>query len=248
MHLHTNQCTAHAHRQRAPKPVAAMQCCNCSLPYTPPCFLQWSEMASLTSLSLSWNKLTGPLPASFSALSNLQALVLHFNRFTGAQGLRVLGMKCMEAAAGITSGSTDGRWPLLEAVIGHRYPGISLVLPQPTPAAGAPRTCARAGTLPPSWGALRKLWMLSPGGALHGTLPPECGNMTGLSELYLGLEVSNLTGTIPASWGGMTNLTKFWLYGLPRMTGCAPHAWKLRGVQVTAEKTGLDARVFCDAR
>ena len=65
------------------------------------------------------------------------------------------------------------------------------------------------GSIPPELGQLTELTNLNLGyDDLSGPIPPELGNLTNLTVLYL--PDNGLTGSIPGELGNLTNLT--WLY------------------------------------
>lgn len=54
----------------------------------------WTGSGSLTTLALEGNRLTGPLPLEFPAMSQLQTLTLHQNNLTGCAAFQfVAGLR-----------------------------------------------------------------------------------------------------------------------------------------------------------
>ncbi|KAK7198865.1 hypothetical protein NESM_000852900 [Novymonas esmeraldas] len=116
------------------------------------------------------------------------------------------------------------------------------------------------GTLPSSWGRLRRLrTVLLAGGALTGTLPAAWSGMKSLRTLFV--SVNELTGTLPDTWHALGQLRALSLGGND-LTGPLPVSWgntasSLRYVElagnalcgcVPAEwRSNTQLRVVCDA-
>jgi hypothetical protein len=76
------------------------------------------------------------------------------------------------------------------------------------------------GSIPPEIGNLTNLSeLLLYNNQLTGSIPPEIGNLTNLEYLYLGY--NQLTGTIPSEIGNLTNLEYLYL-GYNQLTGTIP--------------------------
>jgi Leucine-rich repeat (LRR) protein len=76
------------------------------------------------------------------------------------------------------------------------------------------------GEIPPEIGNLTnltELWLS--GNELTGSIPPEIGNLTNL--IYLYLYDNQLTGSIPPEIGNLTNLTRLWSHD-NQLTGEIP--------------------------
>jgi hypothetical protein len=80
------------------------------------------------------------------------------------------------------------------------------------------------GTLPPQWGSLRNLTVLSTAyNQLSGVLPPEFGNLTSLELLWLSGN-KNIRSELPASWGKLSQLQDLRL-GSMAVFGGFPGKW-----------------------
>ena len=76
------------------------------------------------------------------------------------------------------------------------------------------------GSIPPEIGNLTNLtWLYLRGNNLTGSIPPEIGNLTNLTFFYL--RGNNLTGSIPSEIGNLTNLTDLRLQD-NQLTGSIP--------------------------
>ena len=81
-----------------------------------------------------------------------------------------------------------------------------------------------SGTIPPELGDLTALTELNlRGNQLSGTIPAELGNLTALTRLDL--DKNQLNGTIPPELGNLTKLDALYLAG-NRLKGCQPAVWK----------------------
>lgn len=81
-----------------------------------------------------------------------------------------------------------------------------------------------SGTIPPELGDLTALTELRlNGNQLSGTIPSELGNLTALTALNL--SDNQLSGTIPPELGNLFNLDALYLAS-NRLEGCQPAVWK----------------------
>ena len=77
------------------------------------------------------------------------------------------------------------------------------------------------GMIPPELGDLTQLTHLfMHGNRLFGPIPPELGNLRRL--IHLDLEDNQLSGPIPPEIGNLLNLQYFWFYDNPDLTGPLP--------------------------
>jgi hypothetical protein len=80
-----------------------------------------------------------------------------------------------------------------------------------------------AGTLPPEWGTLRQLIVISLSlNPLAGALPSNYSSMAALLSLLL--NGCNLGGGLPPEWGSLSRLTKLDL-GSNKLQGGFPEQW-----------------------
>ena len=228
----------------------------------------------VTELDLSWNELTGPIPAALGDLTNLESLFLGSNRLTGPipsslgrlSNLRWLSLGGNELTGRIPDALGDLpnlRWLFLGSN------GLT-------------------GPIPSSLGRVSNLRGLGLGGnELTGRIPDALGDLTNLESLFLGgngltgpipswlgrlsdlrgleLERNELTGRIPDTLGNLTNLR--WLFlGGNGLTGPIPaslgrlsnlrrldfwHSWGLSGPlpggleSSSLEKLGIFATQTC---
>ena len=130
------------------------------------------NLAKLTGLALDSNQLTGEIPAELGDLTNLQVLNLPFNRLTGAIPAELGSLTNLE--------------------------GLYLYSNQLT------------GEIPAELGGLTNLsWLDLRDNQLTGEIPAELGNLANLTHLYF--HGNQLTGEIPAELGSLSNLELLFL-------------------------------------
>ena len=183
------------------------------------------NLTALTYLRLSGNNLSGTVPPELGNLVNLDALYLAGNRLTGCQlavwkhveynDLDQLDLPYCAAATdrdvlvALFWAANGDKWTnndnwLSDAPLGTWY-GVT--------ADKSGRVIELdlwhnnlSGTIPPELGNLTALTNLRlSGNNLNGTVPPELSNLTALTNLYLGW--NRLSGTIPPELGNLTALT-----------------------------------------
>ena len=193
-----------------------------------------SNLTALTNLYLGWNQLSGTVPPELDNLANLDALYLAGNRLRGClpavwkyvveNDLERLDLPFCAAASSILSAAAardrdvlvalywaaDGdKWTananwLSDAPVGTWY-GVT------TDDSGRVIELVLwfnnlRGTIPPELGNLTALTELRlNGNNLRGTVPPELGNLTALTALNL--SKNQLSGTVPPELGNLTALT-----------------------------------------
>ena len=143
------------------------------------------ELGGLTSLStliLDANNLSGPIPPELGKLSNLQVLVLGSNNLTGSIPPELGSLSSLEVLI-LSSNDLTGPIP------------------------------AELGDL----SNLNTLWLGS--NSLTGPVPPELGNLSGLGDLLLWR--NDLTGPIPAQLGELSSLRSLGLSSND-LTGAIP--------------------------
>ncbi len=157
-------------------------------------------------LSLSWNRLSGTIPAEIGDLTFLSSLYLHVNQLSGSippELGNLSNLIYLELYSNRLSGqipSELGNLSRLEGLWLHRN--------------------QLSGSIPPELGDLTNLTSLGlSNNQLTGSIPAELGNLTNLTGL--GLSSNQLTGSIPAELENLTNLTRLYLAG-NQLTGCIP--------------------------
>ena len=156
---------------------------------------QWkgveTQAGRVTWLELSWNNLTGSIPAEVGNLAHLQSLFLYSNYLTGpippelGNLTRLIDLELQE-------NNLTGPIP---AELGNLAHLQTLWL----------ASNDLTGHIPPELGQLTNLEVLSlSDNALTGHIPPELGNLAHLQGLSL--SVNALTGHIPPELGQLTNL------------------------------------------
>ncbi|KAJ4752797.1 Leucine-rich receptor-like protein kinase family protein [Rhynchospora pubera] len=196
-----------------------------------PC--RWSGISCdpagrVTSLSLQWADLHGPLPSNLSALGpSLTSLVLSGANLTGPIPSSLTSQLPLLQHLDLSSNALSGPIPpdlfysnsnalRLQSLLLH-----SNALSGPIPSSIGNLTSLRglllydnqlSGPLPPSLGLLSSLQVLRAGGNpnLHGPIPAEIGNCTAL--VMLGLAETSVTGPLPSQLGLLPNLQTLALY------------------------------------
>ena len=153
------------------------------------------NLTSLTELDLSINELSG-IPAEIGNLTSLTELELSFNLLSGtipAEIGNLTSLTELELSFNLLSGT-------IPAEIGNLTSLEDLYL----------RSNQLSGTIPAEIGNLTSLDDLDlHSNQLSGTIPAELGNLTSLEDLYL--TFNQLSGTIPAEIGNLTSLEGLYL-------------------------------------
>ena len=145
----------------------------------------------LTSLALSANNLTGPLPSELGDLTELQSLVLEANSLTGPIPPE-LGDLTELRELWLGSNSLSGTIP---PELGDLTELRELWL----------QSNSLTGPIPPELGDLAELqWLVLEANSLTGPIPPELGDLAELIDLLL--SGNSLTGPIPPELGNLNGL------------------------------------------
>ncbi len=170
--------------------------------------------ATVTTLSLSANHLTGSLPAKLGGLTNLRYLDLSENALTGSIGSEITSLANLEGLL-LTRNPMSGAIP---SAIGSLKKLRVLALDESGFEGAIPAEIGqlaaleelyldqnRLTSLPSSIGSLLNLEVLdAAGNQITGTIPKELGSLVALTGLYL--QENRFTGSIPAELRGMTSL------------------------------------------
>ena len=154
------------------------------------------NLASLTTLRLYSNELSGPIPAELGNLANLEGLDLNGNELTGPIPAELGNLANLVALyiGGLGVGGNELTGPI-PAELGNlaNLEGLGLADNELT------------GPIPAELGNLANLETLNLGGnELTGPIPAELGNLANLA--WLGLGGNELTGPIPPELGKLANL------------------------------------------
>ncbi|HEY3387537.1 MAG TPA: hypothetical protein VGK46_13565, partial [Saprospiraceae bacterium] len=169
------------------------------------------NLTDLTLLQLGLNQLTGTIPPSLGNLTNLTWLGLYYNSLTGTLPASLFSLPKLEYLY-ITRTQITGQIP---AQI--NLPKMRLIhlntndLRGPIPAS--------IGSLPATLSSLS----LGNNSLMGGSLPPEIGNLSGLTELWL--NNNGHTGSIPYSFGNLTQLRYVQMAG-NQLSGEIPKSFK----------------------
>ena len=171
---------------------------------------QWEgvvlDQGWLVGLRLSYNDLTGELPAELGNLAQLQILALDGNSLSGALPPE-LGNLSQLAILDLSANDLFGALP---PELGNLSQLAILDL----------SSNDLTGALPPELGNLTQLSSLDlRSNDLSGALPSELGELTQLTSLSLG--ANDLTGVLPPELGNLSQLTKLSL-GFNALTGVLP--------------------------
>ena len=171
-----------------------------------------SNLASLQELDLARNQLSGLIPAELGNLANLEALRLGSNELSGPIPVE-LGQLSNLVFLSIQDNQLNGEIPVELGLLTNLR---ELHLGQNQ----------LSGAIPPELGTLANLEMLRLGSnELSGPIPPELASLTKLRTLALA--GNNLEGEIPPELGNLPNLEAIYLGG-NQFSGCIPIG--LRGV------------------
>ncbi|KAI8470504.1 MAG: hypothetical protein J3K34DRAFT_521289 [Monoraphidium minutum] len=181
----------------------------------------WADLAGLTSIDVSVNRLSGVLPLSWSRLSGLTFLDAHDNMIQSTLPPAWGSLRRLETLD-LSSNSLFGPIPKsfggLAALRYLNLAGNSL-----------------AGDLPAGLAGLRQLDTLNvSANKLSGPLPRLPAPMPALVALLL--DGNALSGTLPPSLGSaLPALRTLSVYGNRRLSGCLPAAWRGRVMLLDAE-------------
>ncbi|CAN1234907.1 LRR receptor-like serine/threonine-protein kinase RGI2 [Linum perenne] len=186
---------------------------------------------SLVELDLSFNSLTGGIPAEIGQLRNLQALSLNSNllegRIPGEIG-NVSKLRKLELYDNRISGKIPAEIGELGFLEKFRAGGNSGIFGEIPPEISNCRSLVYlgladtgiSGRIPIGFGRLKNLKILSVYTArLSGSIPPELGNCSELESLFL--YQNQLSGLIPRELGWLTKLRRLLLWQ-NNLTGSIP--------------------------
>ena len=184
----------------------------------------------VTDLSLSFNQLTGEIPAELGNLTNLTHLSLYDNQLTGAIPAELGSLTNLKGLLQLAYNQLTGEIP---AELGDltNLKGLSLSYNQLTGEIPAElgnlinlthlylHRNQLTGEIPAELGNLANLQTLSLYDNQLTGIPAELGGLSNLEYLYL--FNNQLTGAIPAELGGLSNLEYLYLFN-NQLTGCIP--------------------------
>ena len=163
-------------------------------------------LVNLRLLDLSFNRLSGPIPAAIGRLRKLRKLYLNDNALSGPipPALGELDLRHVELSGNALSGPVPPELGALEDLTG------SLLLDNNQ----------LGGPIPEELGNLRNAWAISlAGNALSGDIPPALGSLDRVRELRL--HDNDLAGPVPPELDQLENLLELSLRG-NTLTGCIP--------------------------
>nr|WP_293840334.1 leucine-rich repeat domain-containing protein [uncultured Arsenicibacter sp.] len=165
-----------------------------------------SALTNLKTLNLKGNRLNGVIPASLALLSNLQNLYLFGNQLSGNIPASLSALANLENLQ-LSSNQLNGDIPAALSAL-NKLKGLDL------------SSNLLSGTIPASLSAMTSLEILRiASNQLSGTIP---ANLSVLIKLRgLDLSSNQLSGTIPASLGTLINLSDLQL-GSNQLTGSIP--------------------------
>lgn len=170
------------------------------------------EDGDIVAIELDNSGITGALPTSFGALTNLLRLSLSGNDFTGSIPDAAWSTMTKLDSIYLNQNHLVGTLPQSWGTSMGRL--VALVL----------HTNSISGTLPAAWSALTRIQTLQlHTNSLDGTLPEEWSTMTDLRTLNLG--GNGLTGMVPNRWPrSMPNVTSIH-FDRNRLTGSLSEDW-----------------------
>ena len=162
----------------------------------------------VTGLNLESQGLTGSIPPELAQLTNLEELLLSFNRLTGDIPAELGGLTNLTKLH-LRYNDLTGEIP---PELGNLSNLTELWL----------HSNQLTGPIPPELGSLSDLvWLGVSYNLLTGPIPPELGGLTELEWLWL--HNNQLTGTIPWQLGTLSNLTTLEIAS-NQLEGCIPSA------------------------
>ncbi|GAB3989674.1 hypothetical protein GCM10028807_15090 [Spirosoma daeguense] len=167
-----------------------------------------SALTNLTTLSLSSNQLTGSLPASLSVLTNLTTLSLGYNRLAGSIP-EELGALIKLTSFGITNNQLTGSLPSSFSALTD-LTSLDVSLNQ------------LSGPIPAGLGNLwRLIYLRLNTNQFTGSIPASMGNLSSLQSMNM--SANQLSGSIPASFSGLSGLKELVL-SFNQLTGGIPES------------------------
>ena len=149
------------------------------------------DLTSLTWLTLDGNELSGDIPAELGNLSNLRYLILGDNELSGGIPPQLGNLSDLSQLR-VPGNKLSGSIPV---ELGNLSNLIWLGL----------NTNQLSGSIPPELGNLSNLQILQlQSNQLSGIIPAELGNLSSSNLLWLGS--NQLSGSIPAELGNLSNL------------------------------------------
>ena len=181
-----------------------------------------NSSGNVTDLVLSFNELSGTIPAAVGGLTNLEQLDLSFNKKLSGPIPTELGNLTNLEQLALSNNALSGPIP---TELGNLTQLIRLYLSNNALSGPIPTTLGNlsnltqlnlinnklSGPIPTTLGNLTNLAGLGlSDNDLSGPIPTELGNLTGLTALPL--QNNALSGPIPTTLGNLTNLTTLYLY------------------------------------
>jgi Leucine-rich repeat (LRR) protein len=170
---------------------------------------EWAALAQLTTLDLSENKFSGPLPAAVVAMIELTDLRFDSNDFTGtvpSEWAALDQLTILYLSDNKLSGPLPASWKAMTLLTELRLDSNYFT-----------------GTVPSEWAELDQLTILYLSeNKLSGPLPASWAAMTALLDLRL---YSNyFTGTVPIEWAALVRLMTLDL-SENKLSGPLPASW-----------------------
>ena len=161
----------------------------------------------VTELSLSNNRLAGPIPPELGDLTSLRWLVLSVNQLTGPIPPELGDLTSLKWQLHLHNNQLTGAIP---PELGNLSKLQWLIL----------SNNQLTGPIPPELGNLSELWwLLLYNNQLTGAIPPELGNLASLEQLYL--YNNRLAGAVPPELGNLASLEHLYLSS-NQLTGPIP--------------------------
>jgi Leucine-rich repeat (LRR) protein len=162
----------------------------------------------VTSLTLTFNNLTGSLPLHLGFLQELTGLSLQGNALTGSVPVALVflqKLKTVDLSGNKLTGGVPVTLGLTQSLVSLNLSGNQLT-----------------GSIPVTLALLSKLRSLNlSNNKLTGSIPPALGSLSGLQSLQL--NDNQLTGQIPTTIGNLNSVREFLLFN-NKLTGTIPTA------------------------